>query len=554
MTQLAALRQAAAKEAKESKEPAVAMQHAPDLATVPAPDAGTLGMDRPEATMSPTQAAVLKEKNKQLQIEWAARQKQWEQTLQQQQQLKAQQELLTTKERQCQEQHDARVLAEERVEEEVLARARAELGGKLEAEARAKAEATANAEAKAREEAEARVPWVEWTAAEIEVKELLGKGGFGEVRRVVARGAVMAAKYVNPASKAEEALTKNLLLKEVRKMAQLPHKHIVRLMGVCVDSGKMCILMEYMQRGSLRQVLDNEPELPLWRCFRILDQIVQAMAYAHAHKPHAILHRDLKAANILLDENYRAAVADMGLATGAGTLTKTTTAGGTMAYDAPEVLGEDEWTTKGNVFSFGVLAWETLTTKVPWAGSNLKQILTAVIMKEKRVHGRRWDEGLSVDEVHDLFFAELIKDCWAQEGADRPSFEELQQRFDCACERFVDGTASAQDIASELDETAANAEAAAQMALKNFDDCGAALAVELDSSSGASGGTNSGDNNGANSGANSSTDTIQTSAAAADVTDSIRRLVVDAPDEISVDSFIRRVEAGAHPPVPPGSN
>ena len=71
------------------------------------------------------------------------------------------------------------------------------------------------------------------------------------------------------------------------------------------------------------------------------------MAFAHAHKPHPILHRDLKPSNILLDQHYRAAVADMGLASGAGTLSKTTTGGGTMAYDAPEVLDEDKWSTAG---------------------------------------------------------------------------------------------------------------------------------------------------------------------------------------------------------------
>ena len=94
-------------------------------------------------------------------------------------------------------------------------------------------------------------------------------------------------------------------------------------------------------------MLDEEPDLPTWRVFEILQSVVAAMAYAHAHKPHPILHRDLKPSNILLDQHYRAAVADMGLASGAGTLSKTTTGGGTMAYDAPEVLDEDEWSTAG---------------------------------------------------------------------------------------------------------------------------------------------------------------------------------------------------------------
>jgi serine/threonine protein kinase len=174
-------------------------------------------------------------------------------------------------------------------------------------------------------------------AEEIQQGRLLGKGAFGEVRLVITQGQEMAAKMLNRAGVEEEVNVKSLLLKKVRAMAALQHLHIVRLFGVCLHPGMNCILMEHMQRGSLREVLDEQADLPTWRVFTILRQVVAGMVCAHAHP---ILHRDLKASNILIDHHFRAAVADLGLAVGEDMLSRTTTiTGATLAYAAPEVSG-----------------------------------------------------------------------------------------------------------------------------------------------------------------------------------------------------------------------
>jgi serine/threonine protein kinase len=263
----------------------------------------------------------------------------------------------------------------------------------------------------------------------ITLGRVLGRGGFGEVREATLQGQAVAAKILHPSTFQDDPEARNKLLQELRPLSELQHVNIVRLFGVCLDPHLDCILMEHMHRGSLRQVL-NENRLPTSQVFAILRQVVAGMVCAHAHTPHPILHRDLKAANILLDQYLRAAIADFGISTGAGTTTKTTTMAGTVAYDAPEVMDEENWTTAGDVYSFAVLAFEAATGEVPWKGSNLKQIYRAVVLKEQRPHGKQWDEPMDEEQQRHPFLAAIVKDCWAQELGDRPSFADLSPRFD----------------------------------------------------------------------------------------------------------------------------
>jgi serine/threonine protein kinase len=274
--------------------------------------------------------------------------------------------------------------------------------------------------------------WKVHQPEDIELGRPIGKGAFGEVNEAIVTGHArkLAAKMVNPSGANEVAVAKGMLMKEARAMGELAHENVVRLLGVCIDPRKMCILMELMEQGSLRQVVDTNPNLPTGRVFVILREVACGMAFAHAHTPNPILHRDLKPCNILVDRHGCCKIADFGLSSGAGTLSKTKTTGGTLAYDAPEVLDEDTWSTAGDVYSFAVLMWEVVTAKSPWEGSSIKQIIKAVLVKELRPHGKQWDEPMDEEQQRDLFLATLIKDCWAQEPGDRPSFADISTRFE----------------------------------------------------------------------------------------------------------------------------
>eukprot|EP00935_MAST-01C_sp_MAST-1C-sp1_P000870 g870.t1 len=289
----------------------------------------------------------------------------------------------------------------------------------------------------------------QYSPDEIVEQRLLGSGSCGEVKLVTVCGQAMAAKMLIVDDKKK-------LLKEVRAMIELPHLNIVRLLGVCVHPSKTRILMEYMEKGSLRQVLDAQPShsLPVSQLFDILSQIACGMAFAHMHQPRPIIHRDLKPSNILIDRYMRAAVADLGIASGVSTITATKQAGGTLAYSAPEVLDNDKWTTAGDVFSFGVTMWEALTGKVPWEEASGRGFITnSVVNKQVRPHSKPWDTPvlLTLDgdeqQQYQQFFTQLIKDCWAQEADERLAFAEVTGRFEAfaAC-RMAINTALDQEL------------------------------------------------------------------------------------------------------------
>jgi hypothetical protein len=312
-----------------------------------------------------------------------------------------------------------------------------------------------------------------WELPSKEIQKLrpLGRGSFGEVMLVRVRGVQMASKSLTSVSGGGHASAVQALLKELRPMAELLHKHIVRLWGACTEPGELCILMEYMERGSLREVLDAHPNLPPPLRFRLLHGIILGMTHAHAHKPCPVLHRDLKSANILVGADWRSVVGDLGLATGAGaTLSKTHTAAGvagTLAYSAPEVLNDKKWTTAGDVYSFGVLAFEVITGKIPFLGFTVVELVMAVVAKAQRCHNRGDDQPL---ESTDLDTGEALTGCdtvmgqamlaaWGQQPESRPSFEDLRGMFERAEDGVGGGTNSV--CAAELADAAGAADPAA---------------------------------------------------------------------------------------------
>ena len=163
-------------------------------------------------------------------------------------------------------------------------------------------------------------------------------------------------------------------LREIQIAAHLQHPHILALHDSGEADGVLYYVMPYVEGESLRQKLDRDGALPIGEAVRILSEVVDALAYAHAH---GIVHRDIKPENVLLSGRH-ALVTDFGIAkavTDAAAAPSLTTVGvalGTPAYMAPEQATADPKVNyRADIYAAGVLAFELLTGHPPFAGLGL---------------------------------------------------------------------------------------------------------------------------------------------------------------------------------------
>lgn len=192
----------------------------------------------------------------------------------------------------------------------------------------------------------------------------LGEGGFGVVYKgALPDGQEVAVKRLSERSKQGLGQMKN----ELTLISKLQHKNLVRLIGVCLEEGEHLLVYEYMPNKSLDIILfDPEKSKQLdWgeRC-QILNGIARGMQYLHEHSQLKIVHRDLKASNILLDADMKPKISDFGLAkifTDDQTRNATCSIIGTIGYMSPEYAMRGHYSTKLDVFSFGVLVLEIVT-------------------------------------------------------------------------------------------------------------------------------------------------------------------------------------------------
>ncbi|CAL5043479.1 unnamed protein product [Urochloa decumbens] len=194
----------------------------------------------------------------------------------------------------------------------------------------------------------------------------LGEGGFGTVYKgILSDGQQIAVKKLLGST--EHGL--HQLHNEIMVLAELQHKNLVRLQGFCLHREETLLVYEYIENGSLDNFLfDDSRENTLnWdQRYNIILGIAKGILYLHEDASTRIIHRDLKANNILLDEDMDPKIADFGLAKLLGeghTDTKTTRVVGTFGYMAPEYVIDGHVSSKIDIFSFGVLVLEIVTRR-----------------------------------------------------------------------------------------------------------------------------------------------------------------------------------------------
>ncbi|ESR60713.1 hypothetical protein CICLE_v10014576mg [Citrus x clementina] len=192
----------------------------------------------------------------------------------------------------------------------------------------------------------------------------LGEGGFGPVYKgKLLDGHEIAVKRLSSSS--GQGLKE--LKTEVIFLAKLLHRNLVRLLGFCLEKKEKLLVYEYLPNGSLDKILfDKSGRFSLeWEGrYKIIVGIARGLLYLHEDSQLRIIHRDLKASNILLDESMNPKISDFGLARLFGesqTQGNTNRIAGTYGYMAPEYAKNGKFSTKSDVYSYGVLILEIVT-------------------------------------------------------------------------------------------------------------------------------------------------------------------------------------------------
>ncbi|GJP46590.1 hypothetical protein CLOM_g5863 [Closterium sp. NIES-68] len=198
-------------------------------------------------------------------------------------------------------------------------------------------------------------------------KNLLGRGGFGEVYRgVLAGGQIVAVKRIHSHKLLHG---RDEFKSEVEILSRVHHRNLVRILGYHIGETEELLVFEFMANGSLDHHLHGKTWTTIsWkRRFQMAIDAAKGLAYLHHDCYPKVVHRDIKASNILLDASMNAQVGDFGLARLLQDESEhvTTRVMGTIGYLAPDYAFSGQLTEKSDVYSFGVLLLELLTGRHP---------------------------------------------------------------------------------------------------------------------------------------------------------------------------------------------
>ncbi|XP_065171923.1 tyrosine-protein kinase Abl-like isoform X3 [Atheta coriaria] len=261
----------------------------------------------------------------------------------------------------------------------------------------------------------------EWeiNRTDIVMRHKLGGGQYGDVYEAVWKryNMTVAVKTLK-----EDTMALKDFLEEAAIMKEMKHPNLVQLMGVCTREPPFYIITEFMSKGNLLDYLrnGNKEQINAVVLMYMATQIASGMSYLEERM---FIHRDLAARNCLVGENHLVKVADFGLARLMRDDTYTAHAGAKfpIKWTAPEGLAYNKFSTKSDVWAFGILLWEIATYGMsPYPGVDLTDVYH---MLEK---GYRMEcpQGCP-PKIYDL-----MKQCWQWQAHDRPTFREIHHALE----------------------------------------------------------------------------------------------------------------------------
>ncbi|GKB44648.1 kinase-like domain, phloem protein 2-like protein [Tanacetum coccineum] len=269
----------------------------------------------------------------------------------------------------------------------------------------------------------------------------LGGGGFGkvykgEVSRLKKRGMVAFKVLDRQYGQGETEF-----FKEIEMLSQYKHENIITLFGYCMEEGNLILVYEYASNGSLDSRLDS-PNLTWTMRLKICLQAAKGLRYLHdPNKAHVrVIHRDIKSANILLDDEWNAKVSDFGLSKiSPENADNVTYATGTSGYLDPQYYKTYKLTEKSDVYSFGVTLFEVLCGRLCYdvTGHNELLVFVPKWMKcyEQKILEEIIFKGLDMKQIDPSsikLFSDIAYKCLNETREERPTMAEVVSQLEVA--------------------------------------------------------------------------------------------------------------------------